>query len=114
MIAPTSFFSDYGCSVRILEEVRVLQRLGNEVTICTYRNGQDLAGMTIRRTPGIPFREHYEVGSSPHKIAFDFLLFWTVLVYGPSLATRRDPRPHARRGADRPAGWLDAAHSDGL
>ena len=73
MIAPTSFFSDYGCSVRILEEVRVLQGLGNEVRICTYRNGQDVAGMSIRRTASIPFREHYEVGSSPHKIGFDFL-----------------------------------------
>jgi glycosyltransferase involved in cell wall biosynthesis len=79
MIAPTSFFSDYGCSVRILEEARVLQRKGNEVTVCTYRNGQDVPGLNIRRTPTIPFREHYEVGSSPHKIAFDFLLFWTVL-----------------------------------
>jgi glycosyltransferase involved in cell wall biosynthesis len=79
MIAPTSFFSDYGCSVRILEEGRVLQRLGHEVMVCTYRNGQDLAGFRIRRTPSIPFREHYEVGSSPHKIAFDLLLFWTVL-----------------------------------
>ncbi len=79
MVAPTSFFSDYGCSVRILEEARVLQRLGHRVTICTYRNGQAVPGLTIRRTPSIPFREHYEVGSSLHKIGFDFLLFWTVL-----------------------------------
>lgn len=79
MIAPTSFFSDYGCSVRILEEARVLQRLGNAVTVCTYRNGTDVPGLTIRRTPGIPFRENYEVGSSLHLLAFDFLLFWTVL-----------------------------------
>jgi glycosyltransferase involved in cell wall biosynthesis len=79
MIAPTSFFSDYGCSVRILEEIKILKRLGNEVAVCTYRNGRDLPGLTVRRTPGIPLREHYEVGSSPHKIAFDFLLFWTVL-----------------------------------
>jgi glycosyltransferase involved in cell wall biosynthesis len=80
MIAPTSFFSDYGCSVRILEEARALQRQGNQVTVCTYRNGQDLAELAIRRTPSIPFREHYEVGSSPHKIFFDFLLFWVVLI----------------------------------
>lgn len=79
MIAPTSFFSDYGCSVRILEETRVLQRQGHELTVCTYRNGQDRPGLDIRRTPPIPFRERYEVGSSPHKIAFDLLLFWTVL-----------------------------------
>jgi glycosyltransferase involved in cell wall biosynthesis len=80
MIAPTSFFSDYGCSVRILEEASILQERGNQVTVCTYRNGQDKPGLAIRRTPSIPFREHYEVGSSPHKIAFDFLLFWTVLL----------------------------------
>ncbi len=79
MIAPTSFFSDYGCSVRILEEIRALHRLGHRVTVCTYRNGQDLPGLSIRRTPSIPFRQHYEVGSSLHKVAFDFLLFWTVL-----------------------------------
>ncbi len=79
MIAPTSFFSDYGCSVRILEEAKILQARGNELTICTYRNGTDVPGLDIRRTPSIPFREHYEVGSSPHKIGFDFLLFWTVL-----------------------------------
>ncbi len=79
MIAPTSFFSDYGCSVRILEETRILQSHGNKVTVCTYRNGQDLPGVAIVRTASIPFREHYEVGSSLHKVAFDFLLFWTVL-----------------------------------
>jgi len=98
MIAPTSFFSDYGCSVRILEEARVLERLGNEVTVCTYRNGQDVAGLTIHRTPSIPFREHYEVGSSPHKIGFDLLLFWTVLF----AALRRRPdviHAHMHEGA---------------
>jgi glycosyltransferase involved in cell wall biosynthesis len=79
MVAPTSFFSDYGCSVRIVEEIRALQKRGHGVTVCTYRNGQDLPGLTIRRTLGIPFREHYEVGSSLHKVAFDLLLFWTVL-----------------------------------
>ncbi len=92
MIAPTSFFSDYGCSVRILEEAMALQRLGNEVTICTYRNGQDVPGLTIRRTPSIPFRERYEVGSSPHKIGFDLLLFWTVLF---SVLRRRPDVIHA-------------------
>jgi glycosyltransferase involved in cell wall biosynthesis len=79
MVAPTSFFSDYGCSVRILEEIRALQGLGHRVVVCTYRNGQGVSGMTIRRTLGIPFRGHYEVGSSLHKVAFDLLLFWTVL-----------------------------------
>jgi glycosyltransferase involved in cell wall biosynthesis len=98
MIAPTSFFSDYGCSVRILEEARALQKLGHEVTVSTYRNGQDVSALPIRRTPSIPFREHYEVGSSLHKVAFDFLLFWTALI----AAIRRRPdviHAHMHEGA---------------
>ncbi len=79
VIAPTAFFSDYGCSVRILEEIRALHRAGHQVTVCTYRNGRDLPDVIIRRTATIPFRHSYEVGSSLHKVAFDFLLFWVVL-----------------------------------
>jgi glycosyltransferase involved in cell wall biosynthesis len=82
MIAPTSFFADYGCHVRILEETRILQKLGHQVTIVTYRNGNPVAGLDIRRTLPIPWRTHYEVGSSRHKLAFDVLLglkSWEVL-----------------------------------
>ena len=75
MIAPTSFFADYGCHVRILEETRILEQLGCQVTICTYHNGRDLSGVDIRRTMSIPWRQDYEVGSSVHKIGFDLLLF---------------------------------------
>lgn len=74
MIAPTSFFADYGCHVRILEEARILQKLGHRVTIVTYRNGNDVPGLDIRRTLPIPWRREYEVGSNRHKIAFDALL----------------------------------------
>lgn len=79
MIAPTSFFADYGCHVRILEEARILQQLGNRVTICTYFMGRDMPGLDIRRTLPIPWRTHYEVGSSRHKVAFDILLSMQVL-----------------------------------
>ncbi|MHB1354774.1 MAG: glycosyltransferase family 4 protein [Anaerolineae bacterium] len=75
MIAPTSFFADYGCHVRILEETRILQQLGCEVTICTYHTGQNLPDVTIRRTMAIPWRRDWEVGSSWHKITYDILLF---------------------------------------
>ncbi len=74
MIAPTSFFADYGCHVRILEEALILQRLGQRVTLATYRNGGPLPGLDIRRTLPIPWRHEYEVGSSRHKIGFDALL----------------------------------------
>ncbi len=74
MIAPTSFFADYGCHVRILEEARVLQKLGHRVTIVAYHSGNPVPGLDIRRTLTIPWRRDYEVGSSRHKIAFDALL----------------------------------------
>ena len=74
MIAPTSFFADYGCHVRILEEARILQRLGHQVTIVTYHNGNPVPGLDIRRTLPIPWRKNYEVGSSRHKVGFDALL----------------------------------------
>ncbi len=74
MIAPTSFFADYGCHVRILEEARILQKLGHEATIASYHTGSDVEGLDIRRSLPIPWRRGYEVGSSRHKIAFDALL----------------------------------------
>jgi len=52
----------------------VLQKMGHKVTIVAYRNGNDLPELDIRRTLPIPWRSDYEVGSSRHKIGFDFLL----------------------------------------
>ena len=74
ILAPTSFFADYGCHVRILNEALALQRLGHRPTVCTYHNGEGIDGLSIVRTPSIPWRHHYEVGSSLHKLAFDALL----------------------------------------
>ena len=74
MIAPTSFFSDYGGHIRILEETRALQALGHQVTIVTYYKGSDLPGLHIRRTAPLPWHTDYEVGSSRHKLAFDVYL----------------------------------------
>jgi glycosyltransferase involved in cell wall biosynthesis len=79
MIASTSFFSDYGGHIRILEEARVLKRLGHEVTIVTYYLGRDLPDLDIVRTRPMPWRADYEVGSSLHKLAFDAFLAWTCL-----------------------------------
>ncbi|OGO40573.1 MAG: glycosyl transferase family 1 [Chloroflexi bacterium RBG_16_57_9] len=74
MVAPTSFFGDYGCHVRILEEARILEALGNQVTIVTYFKGRDVPGVRIERTRPVPWRPHYDVGSSRHKLVFDLLL----------------------------------------
>lgn len=81
-IAPTSFFADYGHPVRILEEALALRKRGHQVTIVTYYNGRDIADLSIERTLPIPWRQHYEVGSSRHKIAFDALLSLKSLTVG--------------------------------
>jgi glycosyltransferase involved in cell wall biosynthesis len=62
-------------------EALALQALGHRVTVCTYHNGEDISGLHIVRTPSIPWRRHYEVGSSLHKIAFDALLSATSLAW---------------------------------
>lgn len=79
MIAPTSFFSDYGGHIRILEETRALQAHGVQVAIVTYHKGNDVLGLDIRRTRPLPWHTDYEVGSSRHKIAFDAYLAYQSL-----------------------------------
>jgi glycosyltransferase involved in cell wall biosynthesis len=74
MIAPTSFFSDYGGHIRILEEMRILQAKGVTVAVVTYYKGNDIEGLDIRRTAPLPWHTDYEVGSSRHKLAFDAYL----------------------------------------
>ena len=82
MIAPTSFFSDYGGHIRILEETRHFQSAGHEVIIVTYNKGSDLPNIDIRRTWPLPWRAEYDVGSSRHKIAFDIYLAVQSLIEG--------------------------------
>ncbi len=79
MVTPTSFFSDYGGHIRILEETKALQALGHKVIIVTYNKGSDLPGLDIRRTPPLPWHNDYEVGSSRHKYAFDIYLMWQTM-----------------------------------
>ena len=79
MVAPTSFFADYGCHVRILEEVRALSTRHHEVAICTYHNGNDVPGVFIRRSIDVPWRKRVIVGSSRHKLYLDGALSVTTL-----------------------------------
>jgi glycosyltransferase involved in cell wall biosynthesis len=79
MIAPTSFFSDYGGHIRILEEIRGLQARGHNVTVCTYHMGNNVPGVRIRRSLNVPWRRGVQVGSTRHKLYFDAMLAGTVM-----------------------------------
>lgn len=74
-IAPTPIFADRGCHIRIVEEAKALNKLGNNVTICTYHHGRDVNGLDIKRTVKIPWYNKLEAGPSYPKILLDFLLF---------------------------------------
>jgi glycosyltransferase involved in cell wall biosynthesis len=75
VLAPTPFFGDRGCHVRILEEVRALRRLGADVLVVTYHVGGSVPDVRVVRTPSIPWVRRLPVGFSPHKLYLDALLW---------------------------------------
>ncbi|RME81802.1 MAG: glycosyltransferase family 1 protein [Caldilineae bacterium] len=87
-IAPTGFFADYGCHVRILGQLRALQALGYEVRLVTYPVGSDVPGLSTVRPPW-PLTRRLAVGSSYRKLLLDLLLAptatWVGLRFRPQL-----------------------------
>jgi len=79
MVAPTPFFADRGCHVRIYEEARSLTAGGNQVRIATYHLGRDMPGIATDRTVRIPWYGKLAAGPSWHKPYLDILLFVTAL-----------------------------------
>lgn len=79
MIAPTPFFADRGCHVRIYEETRALQAMGCQVEICTYHLGSDRPGLMIHRTARVPWYTKTSAGPSWHKLYIDVLLLFKTL-----------------------------------
>jgi glycosyltransferase involved in cell wall biosynthesis len=79
MLAPTPYFADRGCHVRIYEEARTLRNLGHDVRIVTYHLGRDMAGIPTYRIPSIPWYGKLAAGPSWHKPYLDLLLFFKAL-----------------------------------
>lgn len=80
MIAPTPFFSHRGCSVRVYEETSALEKLGNEVVICTYHYGDDIPGLAVHRIINVPWYKKLSAGPSYHKLYLDILLWFKALL----------------------------------
>lgn len=76
MLAPTPYFADRGCHVRIYEEARALRRQGHDVRIVTYHLGRDMPDIPTFRIPRIPWYSKLEAGPSWHKLYLDLLLFF--------------------------------------
>lgn len=88
MIAPTPYFSDRGCHVRIFEEARALIARGHQVRIVTYHLGRDLEPVPVDRTCSMPWYAKREAGPSWHKLYLDLFLFIKAVVVA------RHYRPH--------------------
>jgi glycosyltransferase involved in cell wall biosynthesis len=80
MIAPTPFFADRGCHVRILGEAKALIALGYDLVLCTYGLGREMDGIRTERSVLIPWYKKLSAGPSLHKFYIDFLLLWKVIV----------------------------------
>lgn len=79
MIAPTPYFADRGCHVRILEEARALEARDIDVTVATYPLGRTIEGVRTVRTVRVPWYRRLEAGPSVHKVYIDGLLWALVL-----------------------------------
>lgn len=70
-IAPTGFFADYGCHVRIRGQMTALAARGHSVRIVTYPSGRDVDNLPTCRPPLWPRRRDMPVGSSWRKVLLD-------------------------------------------
>ena len=75
-IAPTPFFSDRGCHIRIEGVVRCLEKLGYENTVCTYHHGRDVEGVKTARISTIKNYTQTAAGPSKYKLLADWKLLW--------------------------------------
>jgi len=88
MIAPTPYFSDRGCHVRIYEEAKALMARGHQVRIVTYHLGRDLEPVPVDRILSLSWYHKREAGPSWHKPYLDLLLLCKVA------GVARSFRPH--------------------
>lgn len=79
MLAPTPYFADRGCHVRIYEEARALIHRGCDVRIVTYHNGRDMPGIPTHRIAGLPWYRRLTAGPSWQKPLLDLQLLFKAL-----------------------------------
>lgn len=79
VIAPTPYFSDRGCHIRILEEVTALKKAGHVPVLYTYHLGRDVGDIQIYRSATLPWYKKTAAGPSWHKPYIDILLLWKIL-----------------------------------
>jgi len=102
-VAPTPFFSDRGCHIRVRGLIEALQDAPLHHVLCTYHHGRDVPGIATRRIPRVPGYKKVGPGPHPMKYIADLLLlclvWWTIIRHRPQLI-----HGHLHEGAL--IGWL--------
>ncbi|MBJ6752200.1 glycosyltransferase family 4 protein [Geomonas anaerohicana] len=88
VLAPTPFFADRGCHVRILEEARAAIACGADVRLVTYHIGRDVPGVRTERIAGFSWYKKLEAGPSWVKPFLDVQLLLK------ALKVAREFKPH--------------------
>ena len=78
-IAPTPFFSDRGCHIRIEGIVQCLNNEGYENLVCTYHHGRDIKSVSSSRISPIRNYTQTEAGPSKYKVWADIKLLCLVV-----------------------------------
>lgn len=78
IVAPTPYFSDRGCHIRILEEVAALYRAGHTAEIFTYHLGRDVGPAQIHRIKPVRWYTKTSAGPAWGKVYLDWLLWRTI------------------------------------
>lgn len=81
MIAPQPFFEPRGTPISVYQRLHGLSDLGYEVDLVTYHVGEDveIPGVTIHRSPIVPFIKKVKIGPSIAKLPLDIMLFFMSL-----------------------------------
>lgn len=78
-IAPTPFFADRGCHIRIEGVVNCLTGLGFDNVVCTYHHGRDIEQVATARIKPIKNYTKTEAGPSKYKLWADWRLLCLVI-----------------------------------
>ena len=92
VIAPTPFFGDRGCHVRIYEEARGLARIGIETRVVTYPTGGDVPDVAVTRARALSGVRARALGPSAGRPLLD------LGVLGAARRVAREFRPHLLHG----------------
>lgn len=74
VIAPTPYFSDRGCHIRIFEELKLIDQLGYRAELITYPLGRAIGHTPIHRTRSLPWYRKTTAGPTLSKVLLDIMM----------------------------------------